>query len=167
MQYPTAVIEKAKRAEILLQRVGAGEPLTVVCAELGLAVDEKRLSRLQAWYEAGGRSWEALLDGRFGHDVKANAVIKAWLYERKEQDDSLRAPQLAAEIAAKFGVHFSPGHINHLLRKRGLTAPPGRPYQSVATETETETSEVNQSLDNAGIFFPGSSESGVGGHRDG
>lgn len=157
MQYPPAVIEKAKRAEILLQRVGGGEPLAVVCAELGLVVDEKRLGRLQAWYEAGGRSWEALLDGRFGHDVKANEAIKAWLYERKEQDESLRAPHLAAEIEAKFGVPFSAGHINHLLRKRGLSAPPGRPYQGVATATETETTEVNQSLDNAGIFFPGSS----------
>jgi DMSO/TMAO reductase YedYZ molybdopterin-dependent catalytic subunit len=67
MEQPSAVIEKAKRLERLLQRVEQGEPLEQVCTELDLAVDPKWLARLQAKYEAGGRTWEALLDGRYGH----------------------------------------------------------------------------------------------------
>lgn len=51
MDYPEAVIEKAKRHEELLQRVAAGESHVQVCAELGIHVDEERLAVLQAKYE--------------------------------------------------------------------------------------------------------------------
>ena len=88
-----------------------------------------QLKKLQAKYASGGREWEALLDGRFGHDVKAHSALREWLYERKRQAPSLRASQLAQEIAEKFDVELSIGHINHLLRKRSLTAPPGRPFK--------------------------------------
>jgi hypothetical protein len=63
MDHPTAVIEKAQRLEKLLQRVVQGEPLEQVCAELDLAVDAERLAKLQAKYEAGGCTWEALIEG--------------------------------------------------------------------------------------------------------
>jgi len=157
--HPPAVIEKAKRLEELLQRVEQGEFLEQVCAELDLAVDAKHLARLQAQYEAGGRTWEALLDGRYGHPIKAHSALREWLYERKRQDKGLTASQLVDEVRTQFKVELSAGHINYLLRKVELTRPPGRPPNRPAAETESgEPQAPSQSLDNAGIFFPGSSK---------
>ena len=167
MEYPDAVIAKAKRMAKLIERVEAGEPLSEVCTELDISVSVQQLNRLQGKYESGGRSWEALLDGRFGHDVKAHSALRAWLYERKSQDSSLRASQLAQEIAEKFDVQLSDGHINHLLRKRALTAAPGRPHKAVEATNETETQEETAaSQENAGLFFPGGREAGIGRQRD-
>ena len=159
MDYPQAVIAKAQKMEKLLQRVVQGEPLDQVCAELDVEVNEKQLAKLQAKYKAGGERWEALLDGRYGHTQKVHSAMLAWLYERKEQDETLRAPTLVKEIEKKFGVVLSSGHINYLLRKRGLTAPPGRPYKDPPAEQEEEQPPTTtESLDNAGTFFPGSSQ---------
>jgi len=155
MDYPEAVIEKAKRHEKLLQRVADGESREQVCADLDIKVDEDRFAILQAKYEAGGSTWQALLDGRHGHAQKMHSGIREWLHERKKQDEDVRAPTLVREIEEKFGVKVSDGHINYLLRKRGLTAPPGRPYKEPAAEDAPELStESSESLDNAGIFFP-------------
>jgi transposase len=167
MDYPTAVIEKAKRMEKLLQRVAEGESLTQACADLEVSVDDKRLAALQAKYEKGGRTWEALLDGRFGHKQKAHSALLEWLYKRKEQDETLRAPDLVDEIEERYGVHFSDGHINELLRAHGLSAPPGRPRKGPPPEAEPEpASETTESLDNAGVFFPGSSKGRDGGQAE-
>ena len=164
MDYPEAVIEKAKRHEKLLQRVADGEPRAQVCADLGIKVDKERFAILQAKYEAGGSTWQALLDGRHGHAQKMHSGIREWLHERKKQDEEVRAPTLVREIAEKFGVQVSDGHINYLLRKRGLTAPPGRPYKRPPAEGAPElTTESTESLDNTGIFFPGGSEGRDGG----
>jgi hypothetical protein len=161
------VIEKAKRMEKLLQRVAAGESLAQACADLGVSVDEKRLAALQAKYEKGGRTWEALLDGRFGHKQKAHSALLAWLYKHKEQDETLRAPKLVTEIEQRYGVHLSAGYINELLRARGLSAPPGRPRKGPSSEAEAEpASETTESLDHAGVFFPGSSKGRDGGHAE-
>ena len=168
MDYPKAVIEKAQKMEKLLQRVDAGEPLDQGCAELDVEIDEKRLAALQAKYKAGGETWEALLDGRFGHPHTAHAELREWLYERKKQDETLRAPRLAAEIEKKFGVVLSAGHINYLLRKRELTAPPGHPYKYPPAEQEEEQPPTTtESLDNAGTFFPGSGQGRDGCSSDG
>jgi transposase len=164
MDYPEAVIEKAKRHEKLLQRVADGESREQVCAELGIKVDQDRFAVLQAKYEAGGSTWQALLDGRHGHAQKMHSGIREWLHERKKQDEEVRAPTLVREIEEKFGVKVSDGHINYLLRKRGLTAPPGRPYKEPPAEDAPESStESSESLDNAGIFFPGGREGRDGG----
>jgi transposase len=168
MDYPEAVIEKAQKMEKLLQRVDVGELLDQVCAELDVEIDEKRLAALHAKYKAGGETWEALLDGRFGHPHTAHAELREWLYERKEQDETLRAPKLATEIEKKFGVVLSAGHINYLLRKRELTAPPGHPYKHPpAEQEEKQLPTTTESLDNAGIFFPGSSQGRDGCSSDG
>jgi transposase len=167
MDYPKVVIEKAQKMEKLLQRVDAGEPLDQICAELDVEIDEKRLVALQAKYKAGGETWEALLDGRFGHPHTAHSELRAWLYERKEQDETLRAPKLAKEIERKFHVVLSSGHINYLLRQRGLTAPPGRPYKDPPVEQEEQAPITTESLDNAGTFFPGSSQGRDGCSSDG
>jgi transposase len=167
MDYPQAVIAKAQKMEKLLQRVAQDEVLEQVCAELDVEVNEKQLAKLQAKYKAGGERWEALLDGRYGHTQKVHAAMLAWLYERKEQDETLRAPKLADEMAEKFGVRVAAGHINYLLRKRELSAPPGRPYKPPPAEQAEELSPTStESLDNAGTFFPGSSQGRDGGSPD-
>jgi len=167
MDYPQAVIAKAHKMEKLLQRVAQGEPLAQVCAELEVAVNEKQLAKLQAKYKAGGERWETFLDGRYGHTQKVHSAMRAWLYERKEQDETLRAPKLADEMAEQFGVRVAAGHINYLLRKRELTAPPGRPYKDPAAEQEEEQPPTTtEAQDNAGIFFPGGSQGRDGGSPD-
>jgi len=163
--HPAAVIEKAKRLEQLLQRVTQGESLEQVCAELDLAVDAKGLAKLQAKLQAGGCTWEALLDGRYGHPKKAHSALREWLYERKRQDKVLTAPELVDELKAQFQVELSAGHVNYLLRKVELTRPPGRvPSRPAAEDDPTEFGPSSLSLDNAGIFFPGSSQTRDGHH---
>jgi hypothetical protein len=76
MDYPPAVIEKAHRLEQLLQRVEQGEPFEAVRGDLGLNVTAKDLPKLQARYAAGGRQWEAWLDGRFGHTHTINSAMR-------------------------------------------------------------------------------------------
>ena len=99
--------------------------------------------------------------------MKVHSALKEWLYERKRQDSKLRASHLAQEIAEKFDVELSAGHINHLLRKRGLTAAPGRPFKQTETTEEQETrEEAAASQENAGLFFPGGREAGAGSQRD-
>lgn len=165
MEYPKAVLEKAKRLEELVVRVRRGEPLQEGNEELGLQVEQKQLAELEAKYEAGGRKWEVLLDGRYGHAQKVHSGIREWLYKRKEGDEEVRAPQLAREIKAKFKVEVDPGHLNYLLRKRGLSGPVGRPYKQKGVDAEKAESDPAQAIDNAGIFFPGRSQGGVGGGR--
>jgi transposase len=104
-----------------------------------------------------------LIDGRHGHSRKAHSALREWLYTRKEEDESLRAPQLVKEIKAEFGVTLTDGHINYLLRKRGLSAPPGRPYKGGAKETALDDAPTSTDIvDNAGLFFPRSSKAGDG-----
>ncbi len=181
MEHPPAILEKAQRLEQLLLRVAAGEPLDQVNAELGFDLTDLMLGYQQAKYEAGGRTWEALIDGRHGHAHKAHSALREWLYARKEADDSVRAPQLVKEIQEKFGVTLTDSHVNYLLRRRALTAPPGRPFkkapdvqshaegQPLAAEDSSEealavadvsvTADVSsESVDNAGLFFPGDSK---------
>ena len=163
-EYPEAVLEKAQRLEQLLLRVEAGESLDDLNEELGFDLDREDLARQQAKYEAGGRTWEALIDGRHGHPCKAHSALRERLYARKKEDKSLRAPQLAEEIEEKFGVKLSAGHINYLLRKRGLTALPGRPPKEQPPDEEAAAAPAvpNAPVDNAGIFFPRSGKGGAG-----
>ena len=61
-------------------------------------------------------------------------------------------------------MEVDPGHINYLLRKQSMTAPPGRPYKEPAGEEATKAEIApSESIDNAGIFFPGGREGGNGG----
>jgi len=186
MEHPPAILEKAQRLEQLLLRVAAGEPLKEVNAELGFDLTDMMLAHQQAKYEAGGHTWEALIDGRHGHAHKAHSALREWLYARKEADDSLRAPQLVKEIQEKFSVTLTDGHVNYLLQRRALTAPPGRPFKKTpdvqshaegqppsAEESSEEAHAVagasvtadvpSESVDNAGLFFPRNSQGRDGG----
>ena len=107
MDYPPAVIEKAQRLEQLLLRVAAGEAFDAVRAELDVPVTAADLPKWQAKYAAGGSQWLALLDGRFGHTHTIDLTMREWLYERKRQDPTRRAPALAAALSAEFGVTVS------------------------------------------------------------
>ena len=100
MDYPDAVIAKAKRMATLIERVESGESLAEISTELGTALSPDQLANLQAKYENGGRRWKALIDGRFGHDVKAHSALREWLYERKRQNPSLRASHTKFAVLA-------------------------------------------------------------------
>jgi len=117
IHYSPAVCEKAHRLECLLQRIEAGEPFDQVRADLGLSIKPEALPKLQAKYEKGGRSWEALIDGRYGHPQKAHSALCEWMYERRRENESLTARELASEIRERFQIQLSIGHINYLLRK--------------------------------------------------
>jgi len=169
MIHPPAVCEKAQRLERLLQRVEAGEALEQVCADLGLNVQATDLPKLQARYEAGGRSWEALVNGRYGHPQKAHSALREWMYERKREDETLTARELAEEVGERLQVELSIGHVNYLLRKVELTRPPGRPPRRQAEVAAAPASPApsDESLANAGLFFPRGGEAGAGGSGDG
>ena len=161
MKHPEAVIEKAKQIELLLNRVEVGEPFEQALAESGLAFSLADLAKLQAKYVAGGRTFEGLIDGRYGHGKTVKTVIREWLYERKQQAEELSAPQLANEMEKKFGVRVAAAHINYLLRKRGLTNPTGRPKSRVQMEVAPAQPEFSEPVtENAGLFFPGSRQTG-------
>ena len=167
MTHPPAVCEKAQRLERLLLRLEVGEPFDQVRADLDLSVRAEEVSKLQAKYKAGGRTWEALIDGRYGHPQTAHSALREWMYERKREDKSLTARELTEEIAEQFQVELSIGHINYLLRKVELTRPRGRPRRR-REEGEAAPAPVapsSESLDNGGIFFPGSGEARDGDHR--
>jgi hypothetical protein len=65
---------------------------------LALPVTAADWPKWQTQYAAGGRQWVALLDGRFGHPQTINSALREWLYDRKRQDSTLRAPALAAAL---------------------------------------------------------------------
>jgi hypothetical protein len=163
MVYPPAVQHKAQRLEQLLLRVEAGETFAHVAAELGLTIPSDRLSHLQAKYEAGGRQWAALLDGRYGHYQQVNSAVRAYLFERKQQDEGLTAGQLASEVEHKFAVKVSAGHVNHVLRTVALTRPPGRPRKGSVGQSVGADQEIEAPLANAGLFFPGGRQTSHGG----
>jgi transposase len=156
VSHPPAVVEKAQNLERLLQRLEAGERLISVRAELGLEITAAEVPDLRAKYEAGGRTWEALLDGRYGHPQAAHSALREWMYQRKREDPTLTAGQVADAVAAQFGVYLSAGHVNYLLRKVELTRPPGRPYKTAPDTADTSAlaTPPDTALDQAGLFFP-------------
>jgi transposase len=156
VSHPLAVCEKAQSLEQLLQRLESGERLISVRAELELDVKAADVPHLRAKYEASGQTWESLLDGRYGHPQTAHSALREWMYQRKREDPTLTAGQLAEAVAAQFGVRLSAGHVNYLLRKVELTRAPGRPYKTPAdaSDASTPTAPPELSSDQAGLFFP-------------
>lgn len=162
--YPPAVHHKAAKLEQLLLRLEAGEALLEeLCHELELEITAGRAEQFKKKYEAGGRQREALLDGRFGHNQHVNSSIRAYLYERKQEDKELTAGELAAEVAKKYKVRVSEGHINHILREVALTRAPGRPRKRFDQEQEDKPEPAQA---NAGLFFPGGGKAGVRDNTD-
>ena len=144
-------------------RLEAGEELASLCAELGLELPPARVKKLQAKYEAGGRQTAALLDGRFGHSQHVTSAIRAYLYERRQAEPDISGPALAAAVERRFGVRVTGGHINHLLNEVALKRRTGGPRKKVAPPPESSP----PAQANAGLFFPGGGQTGVGGGRDG
>ena len=156
--YPCAVRRKAKKQEQLLLRLEGGEGQEQMCQELELEITPEQAKKLKAKYEAGNRRWEGLLDGRYGRHQHVNSAVRAYLYERKQEDKELTAGKLVTEVKEKYQVKVSEGHINHILREVGLTRRPGRPRKG--GDKEEEKREAPQA--NVGLFFPGGSEGGTG-----
>jgi hypothetical protein len=77
----------------------------------------------------------------------------------------LTAGQLVGEVATKFGVAVSEGHINHVLRQVALTRPPGRPGAKRVGAKPVVRPEPPEA--NAGLFFPGRGEASHGDHAGG
>lgn len=170
MSHPPAVNEKAHRLERLLQRLETGERLVSVRAELELDVKAADVPHLRAKYEVGGRTWEALLDGRYGHPQSANSAVREWLYQRKREDMTLTASELVEAVEAHFNVTLSVGHVNYLLRKVELTRPRGRPGKKAPAdealdESSAATPPPDSPLDQAGLFFPGGRQASHGRSR--
>ena len=161
--YPPAVHRKAEKLEQVILRLEAGEAAEELCQELGLEITPERVEKLKVKYEAGGRRREALCDGRFGHRQHVTSSIRAYLYERKQADKELTARELATEVEKKYQVRVSEGHINHILREVALTRPTGRPRKR-SEPGQAAKKEAPQA--NAGLFFPGGGETGVGGQPD-
>jgi len=168
VSHPPAVCEKAQRLERLLQRLEAGERLVSVRAELGLDVIAAEVPDLRAKYEAGERTWEALLDGRYGHPQTAHSALREWMYQRKREDPTLTTGQLAEAVAAQFGVTLSAGHVNYLLRKVELTRPTGRPSKAPTNTVDTSAPATppDTALDQAGLFFPRGGQARLGRGRN-
>jgi hypothetical protein len=148
--------------EQLLLQIEQGASLEEACARLNVEVNAHQLSRLQAKYQAGERQWEALQDGRFGHQQGVTPEIETWLYARKRPEAGLptmeqsTAAQLRQEIKTRFQVTLHNWQINYVLRKRGLTRPVGRPRCATESEDVGESKEeavVTERVNNAGIFF--------------
>ena len=157
--YPAAVHQKAEKMECLLLRLEAGEKLEPVKAELGLKITAEQVEKLKSKYEAGGRKRAALLDGRHGHHQHVNSEVRAYLYERKQADKELTAGKLVEEVAQKYQIKVSEGHINYILREVALTRPQGRPRKERGQPQE-EKREAPQA--NAGLFFPGGGQTRAG-----
>lgn len=161
MPHPESVIEKAKKIERLLLRMEGGEAFEPVRAELGLKLKIEDLPKMQSRYAAGGRHYGFLINGQYGHYETLNLAMRAWLYEHKQENEQITAPEMVEELKKKYGVDMSAGHINYLLRKRGLTGRVGRPQQRREAKPNQISPEVSsQAVENAGIFFPGSSQTG-------
>jgi hypothetical protein len=111
MIHPPAVCEKAQQVERLLLRLEAGEPFDRVRADLGLSVRAEDVPKLQAKYEAGGRTWEALIDGRYGHPQTAHSALREWMYERRSQEEEEAGPAPVAQSRESLdnGGAFFPG----------------------------------------------------------
>jgi hypothetical protein len=73
MEYPAAVLEKARRLEQLLQRVAAGEPLDEANEAFGFSLDQRQLVRWQARYEGTRLDGQILLANL--HDWAAQAYF--------------------------------------------------------------------------------------------
>lgn len=161
--YPPAVHQKAEKLEQLLLRLEAGEELARVCHDMAVELSPERARKLKAKYERGGRQGAALLDGRFGHRQHANSAIRAYLYERKQAEPELTGPQLAAEVAQRYEVGVSVGHINHILREVALSRVTGRPRKQGEPKPGASGPPAQA---NAGLFFPGGGEASPGGDGD-
>jgi hypothetical protein len=105
MDHPQAVIEKAQRLEQLLLRLEAGEAFEPTCTALELRVKEKDIPRLQAKYEAGGRKWEALIDGREAESPKPEATVE----EKAEPPEPETTVEGRAESVEHAGLFFPGG----------------------------------------------------------
>jgi transposase len=141
----------ARRKEQWILRVEGGEDADKVCRELKLKLKASTLPSLRQRYKAGGRTWQALLDGRHGIATKGTAEVKAFLKKAKERNPQAGGAELCVEVWDRFEIDISLSRLNELLHAEGLSNSPGHPRKERAPET---ASAPERDIDNAGAFFP-------------
>jgi len=129
------VFERKRRA---MELMDAGLGWQEANEQSGLNYSRRGIQQLyQRWRQDGD---EALIDHRHGHTYKAIPEVRDWLGERCDEEPEVRAPQLATELEAQFGVELHPRYITFLRHELGVPVPqPGRPSQPPATAPPPET----------------------------
>lgn len=143
--------ELARRKEQWILRIEQGESPQRVGRELKLKLKASSLPRLQHQYQAGGRTWQALLERRHGVATKGTPEVKAFLKQAKAQQPQATGAELREQVWEQFEIDISLRRVNELLRAEALSNSPGRPRKVSRPESSSAT---ERELDNAGAFFP-------------
>jgi transposase len=141
----------ARRKEQWILRTERGENSERVRRELKVPLKTSSFGWLRQRYQAGGRKWQALLEGRHGVATKGTAKVKAFLAKAKARDPQLTGAELCLQVWERFEIEISLGRLNALVREAGLSNPPGRPAKAPEAEEPAATAKE---VDNAGAFFP-------------
>jgi transposase len=141
--------ELAQRKEQWILRTEQGESPQRVGRELKLKASS--LPRLRQQYQAGGRTWQALLERRHGIATKGTPEVKAFLKKAKEQHPQATGAELCVQVWERFEIDISLRRLNELLHAEALSNSPGRPRKVPAPEP---VSAPEREVDNAGVFFP-------------
>lgn len=125
--------EQFERKRRAMKLMATGVSWKEANEQCGLTYTRWGIQKLyQRWLERGD---EVLNDHRHGHPYKATEEVREWMKEYCPEDPEVRAPQLASEIEAQFGVALNPNYVTHLRRQLELPVPkPGRPSRLPATE---------------------------------
>lgn len=141
----------ARRKEQWILRAERGEDPERIRRELKIPLQTSSLGWLTQRYQAGGRTWQALLDRRYGVATKGTPAVKAFVAKAKARDPQLTGAELCVQVWERFEIEISLGRLNALVREAGLSNPPGRPAKAPEAEKPAATAKV---VDNAGAFFP-------------
>jgi len=147
----------ARRKEQWILRVEQGEDPDQV--RRALKLKPSSLAWLRQRYAAGGRNWQALLEGRHGIATKGTAEVKAFLKKAKEQNPQATGAELCVQVWERFEIDISLSRLNELLHAEGLSNAPGRPQKASTAETPAAP---ERDIDNAGAFFPSGRVDGTG-----
>jgi hypothetical protein len=151
--------ELAHRKEQWILRTEQGESPQRVGRELKLKLKTSSLPRLRQQYQAGGRTWQALLERRHGIATKGTPEVKAFLKKAKEQSPQATGAELCVQVWERFEIDLSLSRLNELLHAEELSNAPGRPRKVSPPET---SSAPEREVDNAGAFFPSGSTERTG-----
>ncbi|MEK7717526.1 MAG: hypothetical protein AAB385_02210 [Planctomycetota bacterium] len=141
----------AHRKEQWILRTERGEDPERVRRELKVPLKTSSLAWLTQRYQAGGRTWQALLERRHGVATKGTAAVKAFLAKAKARDPQLTGAELCLQVWERFEIEISLGRLNALLHEADLSNPPGRPPKASAKKEPATTA---REVENAGAFFP-------------
>jgi len=154
----------ARRKEQWILRSAQGEEPERVRRELKVPLQTSSLGWLTHRYHAGGRTWQALLDRRYGVATKGTPAVKAFVTKAKARAPQLTGAELCVQVWERFEIEISLGRLNALVREAGLSNPPGRPLKAPA---EKDSAPTPREVENAGAFFPSGRAHRIGRARRG